>query len=395
MQYRFKDWWNALNSQQKNNIKKWGTASCLVVVVLSAYYATGQDRQHEPVQPTERKIQTTNNMLEDDIRANVKQQVGSVQNAVDKQNEKIEALTDILEELAKNTQNFERQAENPIEPHFQQETHDYVHPTYPAPPPMPDAGNYYQSQAMESRQYEPIEPRILGGIGRAEGAPIKKEQSTKKKNLIPLPPSFMAAKLLTGIDAMTSELGQGNPETIIFRVQAPAVLPNSLKANLKGCFVVGNATGSLAKERVQVKLVSLHCMSLSGEAVIDQRIKGFVTDRDGKRDMSGIVVTKAGSNLARSFMAGVVGGMGDAVSLSSTTTSTSPLGATQVIDPSKAVQAGLGQGFKSGSQELQRYYLDLAKQATPVIEVGASKDVTIVIQESVDLEIKEFHDADI
>lgn len=392
MQHHVKDWWNSLSSQKKNNIKKWGSASCVGLVILSAYYATGQDKHYEQVEPSERKIEVGANMLEDDIRANVKEQVGSVRSAVDKQNEKIEALTDILEELAKNTQNFERQVENHVEPPFQQDAHDYVQPSYPTPPPMPEASGYYESQSLDSRQYEPMEPRVLGGIGRAEGAPIKKEQSAKKKNLIPLPPSFMAATLLTGVDAMTTELAKDNPEAIFFRIQAPAVLPNSVKANLQGCVVIGNASGNLAKERVQVKLISLNCMAINGKAVIDQRIKGFVADKDGKRDMSGIVITKAGSVIARSFIAAMVGGLGDSVALSNTTTTSSPLGSTQIIDPNKAVQVGLGQGIKAGSYEIQKIYLDLARQAMPVIEVGASKEVTVVIQESVDLEIKEYGD---
>jgi hypothetical protein len=56
----------------------------------------------------------------------------------------------------------------------------------------------------------------------------------------------MKARLLTGIDALASRDATSNPE-IIARVQAPAVLPNEVKANLAGCFVIGNATGSLAK----------------------------------------------------------------------------------------------------------------------------------------------------
>ncbi len=109
----------------------------------------------------------------------------------------------------------------------------------------------------------------------------------------------MRARLLTGIDALASRDATSNPEPIIARVQAPAVLPNDVKANLSGCFVVGNATGSLAKERVEIQLVSLSCVDFDEHSVVDQAVKGFFVDTDGKKGLSGKVVTRAGAALAR------------------------------------------------------------------------------------------------
>ena len=109
----------------------------------------------------------------------------------------------------------------------------------------------------------PVPPseRQVGGIGSAtsplggDGGAAGVARSKKANRTIYLPPGFMKARLLTGIDALASRDATTNPEPIIARVQAPAVLPNDVKANLAGCFVIGNATGSLAKERVEVQLV--------------------------------------------------------------------------------------------------------------------------------------------
>src|SRR3546814_1997055 len=107
----------------------------------------------------------------------------------------------------------------------------------------------------------------------------------------------MKARLLTGIDALASRDATSNPEPLIARVQAPAVLPNDVKANLSGCFVIGNATGSLAKERVEVQLVSLSCVDFDERSVVDQPIKDFFVDTDGKQGLSGKEVTRDGASL--------------------------------------------------------------------------------------------------
>src|SRR3546814_8290824 len=96
------------------------------------------------------------------------------------------------------------------------------------------------------------------------------------------------------------------PYTTLFR-------SNDVKANLSGCFVIGKATGSLAKERVEVQLVSLSCVDFDERSVVDQPIKGFFVDADGKKGLSGKVVTRAGAALAREFIAGTITGIADTV----------------------------------------------------------------------------------
>lgn len=221
-----------------------------------------------------------------------------------------------------------------------------------------------------------------GGKDRAAG------NAKKKTRTIFLPPGFMKARLLTGIDALASRDATQNPEPLIARVQAPAVLPNDVKANLSGCFVIGNATGSLAKERVEVQLVSLSCVDFDDHSLVDQPIKGFFVDSDGKKGLSGKVVTRAGAALARSFLAGSVSGFASAVETSLGSTSTSALGSVRTLSAGDAAKSSLAGGISKSSDKLTDFYLDLARQAGPIVEVGAAKDVVVVIQEGVMLEIK-------
>ena len=68
----------------------------------------------------------------------------------------------------------------------------------------------------------------------------------------------------------------------------------------------------------------------------------------------------------------------------------SPLGATQTFNTNEDRESwGLGRGVAQAGHDLQRFLLDLGKQAVPAVEVGAMRPVTVVISEGVDLEIKE------
>lgn len=258
----------------------------------------------------------------------------------------------------------------------------------PAPPQMPGAPSAPPAPAAP-----PVE-RQVGSIGAAtitvaaDAGGSSPNGSKKKTRTIYLPPGFMKARLLTGIDALASRDATSNPEPLIARVQAPAVLPNDVKANLAGCFVIGNATGSLAKERVEVQLVSLSCVDFDERSVVDQPIKGFFVDTDGKKGLSGKVVTRAGAALARSFIAGTISGVSQSVENTFGDTSTSALGTIRTLDAGDAAKSGIAGGLSKSSDKLTDFYLDLARQAGPIVEVGAAKDVVVVIQEGVALEIK-------
>ena len=260
---------------------------------------------------------------------------------------------------------------------------------YPPPPPP---GTVYPAMPSQSAAPPPPEEIVaVGDIGMIS-APVSEIVADKKKadgQRIYLPPSFMAATLLSGLDAPTSESAKGSPVPALLRIKDLAVLPNSVKADLKGCFVIAEGLGNLADERAHMRLVSLSCLTREGQSVIDQKIKGFLVDQDGKIGLKGRVVSRMGSAIARSMIAGFFGGLGEYVAAQNTITSTSPLGTTQTINTGDALQYGAGSGLASAFKDTQKFYLDLAKQALPVIEVGATKDVTLVIEEGIMLELRD------
>lgn len=177
----------------------------------------------------------------------------------------------------------------------------------------------------------------------------------------------------------------------LFRVKAPAVLPNQVKANLKGCFVIAEGLGNLADERAHLRLVSLSCIDRKGNAVIDQKIKGFVVDSDGKIGLRGRVVSKMGSHIVRSLIAGFFGGLGQVAGTQVYTYNITGSGTISTLDTGKMAQAAVGAGIQQAAQNIQKFYLELAQQTIPIIEIQATRNVTLVVSEGVELEIKEYN----
>ena len=206
----------------------------------------------------------------------------------------------------------------------------------PEPPPMPAAGSIHaafpsrrpavagaaarNAHGPSRRTGNSPKPDIYGGIKVVSQTEGDAKGDAKKKDgmKIYLPPSFMEGTLLSGMYAPANEGGKGEPLPGLVRIKNLAILPNSVKADLKGCFVIVEAHGSLFDERAHVRLDTLSCLAKNGESVIDQKVKGYVVDQDGFVGLRGTVVSKMGAAVARSLFAGFVAGFGDAVAQSTT-----------------------------------------------------------------------------
>jgi conjugal transfer pilus assembly protein TraB len=177
----------------------------------------------------------------------------------------------------------------------------------------------------------------------------------------------------------------------MFRVQTPAILPNHIRKNLRGCFVIAEGKGDLASERIKTRLITLSCISRNGERIIDQKISGFAVDADGQVDIHGRVVSKMGSALARVALAGFLGGVGEAVSSAQGTLNYTDSGVVKDFGQGTDtyIKAGIGKGLQTSLEKLQDFYLKLASQTLPVVETGPSKQVHLVISEGIRLKMFE------
>jgi len=410
MNQKIKRIWKNLKPEHKRAASLITAAFLFSLLSLLAYNAKKINKSEEKTEQKVEEILLDEDQLEKGMLSQTKeiqelqdQQLKVIDTRIEENEEKMTELLNAIKDLKASARHPESEKnlgkrnlkrKNPSLP-------DQVNVAIPPPPPSRGRTNRYTNYMTDTpvpRPKDPVKTVLIGGIGLERNKNFKKEQvelsEGKKKapETIYLPPSFMEATLLSGVAAPTTSEARKDPSPLLFRINDLAILPNRVKANLKGCFVIGEGMGNLADERVHVRLTTLSCVAKNGTAVIDQPIKGWVVDADGKIALKGNVVAKMGTHLARSLLAGFVGGIGDGVEL---TTKTAAFGAGGQpaelftnTDAANILKSGIGSGISKASDEMQKFYLELASQTLPVIEVGATKNLTLVISEGVLLEIK-------
>lgn len=375
-----------LDKTQQLRLKQLGAGLVVVLILVVAWGSQSEEIAKTTIEQDKKQISsveiTNSEIFEDDMT------------------DELNKLKSQLKETQKANQDLKKMFEfaamsnaNDVTDNLDAETlSNFEDASFPAPPTR--ALPMQNSQDFDDQAPINIQPQWVGGIVHESYEKLTTSKETadienQKKRVFKLTPSFMTGFLLTGMDAMTIEGTNDTPEPMMIRVQAPAVLPNEVKANLKGCFVVAEGYGNLATHRVDAKLVSLSCIDIAGQSVIFEKIKGYVQDGDGKRGIKGQPIHRAGSLLARSVIAGVFEGIGGALTNSAQTTSVSSLGQVNTTPSANLSSAALGGGISSGAKDIRSLFLQLAKQSSPVIEVGAAKRLSVVITELVELKLKD------
>lgn len=384
---RLKEKWEELTPEEKKKVVVTLVIIGVILVSILGYYASRGAKKKEEVSQVSNvtEIGLQRDILERAYYAEASKQYEELR-------QQIEALKQEREELLKEIERVKEEAKK-----APREEIISAPPTPPPPPPPPPATTTFRGNETFVVT-PPPQPsvEVIGEIQRVSGEPRKVEvkgeeidtKGVKKKYY--LPPSFMEATLLSGLDAPAISKGEGHPVPCLLRIKAPAILPNKVKANLKGCFVIGEGLGNLASERADVRIVSLSCVDKKGRAVIDQRVKGFVVDTDGKIGLRGRVVSKMGSVIARAMLAGFVSGLSNVLGTSTYTWSVSPEGALVVPKTGEVLKSGIASGIKSAADQLVQFYMELARQTIPVVEVLPVRTVTVVISEGVWLELKDY-----
>lgn len=410
---RIKERWENASQEEKRKIVLFIVILAVLVIGIMGYYLNRGSKTVQPVSSnqsvSEIKIQTDVVSKTQYVEmAKMYEELKKDIEELKKKNEEIESEKKKLEEEAKKSKAVAKVNESSMPP---------VPPPPPVssplpPPPPPPPSPTLSSSSVSVSEVKP-RPEVVGSIAMVRSEAVKRDEvkldnatgaqaattnaqvgGVKKKYY--LTASFMEATLLSGLDAPAMSKGEGHPVPCLFRIKTPAVLPNKVKANLKGCFVIGEGLGNLASERADIRLVSISCIDKQGRALIDEKIKGFVVDSDGKIGLRGRVVSKMGSVLARSFLAGLVGGLGNIFS-----GVYGGLGSPIIVTPeynkdvslsTGALRSGLqalGSGLNQASQELMRFYLELAKQSIPVVEILPTRNVTLVITDGIWLNLKD------
>ncbi len=266
---------------------------------------------------------------------------------------------------------------------------------YPADPPPkprvknvdseegPDGGANHTRAQMQQQPVPQMQPQptFKSFDFKPDGkqAKIEKGKDGKDKDDILLPFGFSTGITLTGADTPTFQWGQQDPQPIAASVETEMITAGDKHIDLKGCMVLASAHGAVSSERAIPRLVKMECRDKKGN-LYSGKVEGWILGDDGKVGMKGRLVSKQGAIMSKAFMAGILDGVANILKAQSSVTSISPLGSTSTIDPSEAVRAGLSQGGINTAEKLQQFYIKIAEQIYPVIEVQPGRRVTVLFK---------------
>lgn len=244
-------------------------------------------------------------------------------------------------------------------------------------PPPPSSTNFNANGQQTNQNGQPISTIQVISLS---DEPSNKGEGVKSKNVSHYLPtgSFATAVLLSGMDAPTGGQSKSQPVPVLLRVMDAGQLPNFWNSDIDNCHVTGAAHGDISSERAHIRLENMTCVLVNGE-VIEEPIKGYVAGEDGKAGLRGRLVSKQGSLIAKSLLAGVASGIGSSISQQYQQVSTSALGNVTTIDPNKALESGLATGTSNALEKIADFYIARANETYPIIEVDANRIGEIIL----------------
>lgn len=205
--------------------------------------------------------------------------------------------------------------------------------------------------------------------------------------------TIISGVLLNGMDAPTNQGARRDPFPATVRIKHEAILPNRYSADVKECFLIVSGHGDMSTERAYLRGETLSCVKTDGK-IIEVPVNSYAVGEDGKAGLRGRLVTKQGSIIARSMTAGFFSGAAQALDVSPIpvidTTNTSS-GQTQYqsnFSPDMLQGAG-AQGAGRALERVADFYLDMAENMFPVIEIGVGRQVDIMLTSGVELKERE------
>lgn len=250
-------------------------------------------------------------------------------------------------------------------------------------------GEVPQIEEIEEIRYTPMES-TLSFINVAKPTPKEEKKKKVEGQIIPTG-TIIKSVLLSGMDAPTMTQAKSSPLPVLLKVTDLSILPNFYKYNITDCFLMGEGYGDLTAERAYIRVNNISCITNKRQH-IDMSLQGAVSGEDGKLGLKGEVVTKQGALLARTLIAGFLQGVGESFANQNQIVTSGWGGTTtQRADQTaqESLQAGMFQGMASAAEKLADFYLKMADQIAPVIEISAGREVNVVVTSMTELEVIE------
>jgi conjugal transfer pilus assembly protein TraB len=188
--------------------------------------------------------------------------------------------------------------------------------------------------------------------------------------------SFANGYLLTGIVGDAGTESTKNTGTVAIKLTTDGTMPNGTTSHLKDCVVLGSTYGDLSSDSDVIHLETLSCAGK--QYSFEKKVYGSVFDLDAMQDLRGLPVLKAKPILGYAAAAGLIAGIGDGLSASSTQTTTT--GAGIVSTPTSILKSGLGAGISKPADKITDYLMAIANMYHPIVVAHAGRKVTVLFQ---------------
>jgi len=191
--------------------------------------------------------------------------------------------------------------------------------------------------------------------------------------------SILRGVLITGVDAPTGQQSKTTPMPALVRIKHEGILPNFASWDITECFVLLSGYGDLSTERYMGRAERLSCVS-DEKQVLDVELEAFASGEDGKAGIRGRLVTRMGQALLNSGIAGFFSGAAQAFGPQRVPiVSTNPNDGVYTPSANTVLGTGAGQGASQALNQIAEFYIKLAEQTLPVVEVDAAREVELVL----------------
>jgi conjugal transfer pilus assembly protein TraB len=224
-------------------------------------------------------------------------------------------------------------------------------------------------------------PDSPASAGAASGSTTEDYVKNDHQGFLPAG-SFADATLISGVEAFTGGTAQAQPQPLVVRIDANAVLPNAAHYEIKGCHVLASVFGDMSSERVYGRLATLTCVDIHDKLVLSEDVEGVLVDSDGKNGIRGTLEDRQGAKLARSLLAGFAQGVASAFGNAQSTVTQTALGPTSTLAGSSVLRAGGYSGASTAANQIAEFYLKQAEATMPVIAVDAGRRVSVLFTKS-------------
>lgn len=216
----------------------------------------------------------------------------------------------------------------------------------------------------------------------------------KEKNSYHIMVGLTKAYLVSGVYAPAFSEGKSDPLPVLLQAEGDILIANNDTENVENCFFIGSAKGNINSQTADIRLNKISCSLADGTKKIEGTISGWVIGENGIPGVPGELLHKNGAWLAKTFVAGFLETFSSSVVAYSGANRT---GATTGTDVNIGDTVGTSAASSTSDvfSKIGQYYLKMAQQIFPVIEVKPGRTVDILLKGGETLTVTDFNSAEI